>query len=807
MTAHVHGEPLAGSKRRMPVDRIRDPWGPPTPIARGAPWPPRVDLQLAEGLAPDDVERWVPSASLLHSNGDAMDIAVRDGQIVGVRGREGDRVNRGRLGPKDLFAWQANRSPDRLVSPSVAGRATSWDQAMAAVVGRCRELLERHGPSAIAFYTSGQLFLEEYWTLATIARAGIGTNHLDGNTRLCTATAGEALKESFGADGQPGSYDDVLHCDALALWGHNVAETQPVLWERMRDRLLGPDRPRLLVVDPRGTVPAYEADVHLAVRPGTNLPLLLGLQHQLFARGWVDDDYVAAATVGRTALEAAVRAWTPTRTAEACGLRAGEVEAAAELIGTCEALTSTVLQGVYQAHQATAAACQINNVHLLRGMLGRPGAGVLQMNGQPTAQNTRETGADGDLPGFRNWANDHHVQELADLWNVEVGKISHDGPPTHAMEIFRLCEEGSIKFLWISATNPAVSLPELARIRQILGDDHLFVVAQDIFPTETTELADVVLPAATWGEKTGTFTNADRTVHLSEQAVEPPGQARSDLAIFLDFAARMGFRDRDGAPLVSWTAPETAYRAWQECSRGRPCDYTDISYDDLRRHGGIQWGGERLYARGRFPFADPERCETYGRDLLTGAALDQAERRAINPEGRAMLRTADHLAPPESPDEARPLRLTTGRTIYHFHTRTKTGRTPELVAAEPDVWIELSPADAAALGVVAGDRVRVRSARGSITGPVRITGVRDGVVFVPFHYGYWDTDHPTGPRDGEGRAANELTLTAWDPVSKQPLFKAGSVSVERSPEMRASRPFARRSRSGSQATTRKRSSA
>ena len=699
-------------------------------------------MQLAEGSAASDVERWVPTASLLHSNGDAMDIAVRDGRIIGVRGREHDRVNRGRLGPKDLFAWQANGSPDRLTAPTVRGKVVGWGEAMDVIAGRCRALLECEGPSSIAFYTSGQLFLEEYWTLATIARAGIGTSHLDGNTRLCTATAGEALKESFGADGQPGSYDDVLHCDALALWGHNVAETQPVLWERMRDRLLGPDRPRLLVVDPRATVPAREAEMHLALRPGTNLPLLLGLQRELFARGWIDEQYVASAAVGLAPLEAAVRGWTPARTAEICGLRAEEVEAAAELIGTCEALTSTVLQGVYQSHQATAAACQVNNVHLLRGMLGRPGAGVLQMNGQPTAQNTRETGANGDLPGFRNWANEQHVQELADIWNVAVDQIPHEGPPTHAMEIFRLCEEGTIKFLWISATNPAVSLPELARIRQILADDRLFVVAQDIFATETTALADVVLPAATWGEKTGVFTNADRTVHLSEQAVDPPGEARSDLAIFLDFAGRMGFKDRDGQPLVSWSAPEDAYRSWQDCSRGRPCDYTTISYDDLRRHGGIQWGGERLYADGRFPYADPEQCETYGRDLVTGDPRQAAEYRATNPEGRAMLRTAEPVELAESPDAGRPLRLTTGRTIYHFHTRTKTGRTPELAEAAPDVWVELSSNDAAALGIAEGDRVRVHSPRGTIVGPARITGIREGVVFVPFHYGLLGHRHP-----------------------------------------------------------------
>jgi anaerobic selenocysteine-containing dehydrogenase len=458
-----------------------------------------------------------------------------------------------------------------------------------------------------------------------MARAGIGTNHLDGNTRLCTATASEALKESFGCDGQPGSYSDLDHADAICCYGHNVAETQAVLWMRMLDRLHGPDRPRLLVVDPRPTPVAREAELHLAIRSGTNLALLNALVHQLIAHDWIDRDYVEANAVGFEQLAATVEDCTPDWAAGVCGLEAGEIVAAAELIGTSERLFSTVLQGVYQSHQATAAACQVNNIHILRGMLGRPGCGLLQMNGQPTAQNTRETGANGDLPGFRNWANDAHVEELAPIWNVEPAQIPHYSAPTHAMQILRYCEEGSIRFLWVSATNPAVSLPELDRIRLILGDERLFLVVQDIFPTETTAFADVVLPAATWGEKLGTFTNADRTVHLSEKAVEPPGEARPDMEIFRDYAERMGFTDRDGAPLIKWSSPEQAFEAWKECSRGRLCDYTGITYSRLRQKHDIQWpcnddrpdGTERLYTEADF-WAAPERCESYGRDLLTG---------------------------------------------------------------------------------------------------------------------------------------------------------------------------------------------
>jgi ferredoxin-nitrate reductase len=373
--------------------------------------------------------------------------------------------------------------------------------------------------------------LEEYYTLSVIGKAGIGTPHMDGNTRLCTATAAASLKESFGADGQPGSYTDIDLCDTLFCFGHNVAATQTVLWSRILDRLAGAAPPHLVAVDPRLTEVAKAAEIHLAPKPGTNLALVNGLLQQLINNDWIDHDFIDQHTKGFEELASIVANYPPRRVAEICGVEARDVEAAAQLFGASSNAVSTVLQGFYQSHQATAASVAVNNMHLLRGMLGRPGAGILQMNGQPTAQNNRETGADGDLPGFRNWENEQHIEALAKLWDVDPIVIPHWAEPTHAMQIFRYAEQGSIKFLWIAGTNPAVSLPELARIRKILGQDSLFVVVNDGYLTETTGYADVVLPTALWGEKTGTYTNTDRTVHLSERAVAPPGEARSDLEI------------------------------------------------------------------------------------------------------------------------------------------------------------------------------------------------------------------------------------------------------------------------------------
>jgi anaerobic selenocysteine-containing dehydrogenase len=415
------------------MDRIRDIWGARTPFASGTAWPERVDEFLVDGVAASEVERWVRGACLLCSNGCGLEIAVRDGRMVGVRGRAEDRVNHGRLGPKGLYGWQGEQH-ERLTTPLIrqSGRLveTDWETAMSEVVARSRALLNAKGALSHGFFTCGQLMTEEYYTLAVIGKGGLGTPHMDGNTRWCTATASAAFQESFGCDGQPGSYTDIDSCDALFLFGHNVAETQTVLWARMLDRLDGADPPRLVCVDPRRTNVAERATVHLPIRNGTNMALMNALVHEQIARGYLDEDYVDAHTIGFDEIEALTRDATPQWAAEACGVPAEDIRAAAEIFGTSERVVSTCSMGFYQSHQATAASCQVNNLLLLRGMLGRPGAGILQMNGQPSAENNREAGCGPALPGFRNWENPEHVRELAELWNVDPIVIPHWAPPT-----------------------------------------------------------------------------------------------------------------------------------------------------------------------------------------------------------------------------------------------------------------------------------------------------------------------------------------------------------------------------------------
>ncbi len=768
-------------------DSLRDVWGDRTPYEGEDAWPARQDERVTE--TPD---RWVQSACVLCSNGCALDIGVKDdgpeergakgARMVGVRGRTVDRINRGRLGPKGLYGWAANASADRLTRPLIRHgdwfREASWDEAMDLIVRRSRETLAQCGPSGIGFYSSGQLMLEEYYTLAVIGKAGLGTPHMDGNIRLCTATAGAALKESFGADGQPGSVADLDTTHCILLAGHNAAVTDTVMWMRILDRRRGADPPKLVVIDPRRTPTAAEADVWLAPRLGTNLALLNGLLRLVIANGHVDRAFVERHTLGFAELEATVAAYPPERVETITGVKADSLLRAASLIGAAPSLVSTCLQGIYQSNQATASACAVNNLHLVRGMIGRPGCGVLQMNGQPTAQNTRECGVYEDLSGSRNRENPAHVAELARLWNVDVAKIPHWAPGTPALEIFQYAEAGTLKMLWIQGTNPAVSMPDLPRVRQILSRPDVFVVVQDGFMTETGWLADVVLPAAIWGERTGTFTNFDRTVHISFRAVEPPGEARPDLEIFLDYARRMDFRDKDGAPLVKWSSPEQAFDAWKACSRGRPCDYSGLSYAKLMVGSGVQWpcndahpdGAVRLYTDHVF-HTNPDECTNFGHDLLTGALITRQAYEALEPAGRAFIKPAHYRPPEEMPDAAYPFLLTTGRVLTQFHTRTKTGRVPELARAAPAAFAEMAQEDARRLGVVDGQIVSVTSRRGSVDVAVKVGDVLSGQVFVPFHYGDWD--HP-----GQARAANELTVFAWDAVSKQPQFKYAAVRVE-----------------------------
>jgi ferredoxin-nitrate reductase len=786
LTIRIHSIQMCDASELKPSiqetrDSICDIWGARTPYYGQEQWPVRVDERREE--EPDD---WVQSACAMCSNGCGLDIGVKNGRIVGVRGRAVDRVNHGRLGPKGLHgSYAANHHPDRLKTPLIRKNGqlvpASWDEAMDLIVHKTKETIKELSVHAIGIYTTGQLFLEEYYTLSVIGKGGLHTNHMDGNTRLCTATAAASMRETFGADGQPGSYTDIDTTECIMLVGHNISNTQTVLWSRILDRLQGAKPPKIIVIDPRTTATAKKATIHAAPKIGTNLALLNGIQHLLFKKSYVKLEWVKEHLVGVEQLREVVESYLPEKVQEITGVSVTTLHAIADILGTSNSLLSTCLQGVYQSNQATASACAINNINLLLGMIGRPGCGIYQMNGQPTAQNSRETGCDGEYPAFRNHENKEHMQDLAKHWNVDVNTIPHWHVPTHIMQMLHFIETGSIKMFWVSGTNPAVSLPDLENVRKLFTKPDLFLIVQDLFLTETAQLASVVLPAAMWGEKTGTFTNVDRTVHISYKAVEPPGQAKSDLDIWLDYAKRMDFRDKDGQPLVKWQTPEETFEAWKAVSKGTLCDYSGLSYEKLTGGSGIQWpcdekspnGTERLYSNWVFP-TDLARCQSWGHDLETGTPITKAEYVKLNPNGRAILKSCHYRQSEEMPSVKYPFMLSTGRLVYHFHTRTKTARSQALNNAAPGPYAQISAKDAEELKIKEDDLVQVTSSRGSVQLPAKVGDIEPGIIFIPFHYGYWDQKEGSS-----SRAANELTRVAWDFVSKQPLFKSGAVQLKK----------------------------
>ncbi|HEV7921185.1 MAG TPA: nitrate reductase [Thermoanaerobaculia bacterium] len=728
-----------------------------------------------------EIERWTPSVCGLCSIGCGLEIGASGNEIVAVRGRAHWPVNRGRLGPKGLNQFYANRHPTRALHPMVRNgkgklvRAT-WDEAMSAVVQKFQETLIEHGPDGVAFYNSGQLLLEEYYTLGKIARAGLGTANIDANTRLCTATTAASLMESFGADGPPGAYEDFDQTECIVLVGHNAAEQSTVLWMRILAAKNGPKQPKVIVIDPRRTFTVETgADLHLQLRPGTNVALLNGICNLLIRNGWIDEKFIARHTVHFDRFRKIVSKYTPALVEKITGVPQKQLRQAARWIGQSRSTVTTCLQGVYQSNQATASACIVNSMHLLMGKIGKPGSAPFQFAGQPSSMNTRETGADGTYPAYRNWEDLGHMRDLARLWNVPVELLGKK--PVSAPEIFELVEKGFVKVLWVTCTNPAVSMTD--RIRQLRAMAGTFLVVQDCFAnTETAQFADVILPAAMWGEKSGCMTNAERRCSLLLAAVQPPGEARSDFDIYADFARRMNLCDRSGEPLIKYTDPEGAFNEWREISRGTIPDYSGMTYPKLRERGGIQWpcnddhpdGATRLYTKPVFP-TRWQISEVYEKDLETGHEHTQWEyRRKRDPKGRAVLIATDFHEPAEAPDREYPLTAISGRQVYHWHTRTKTMKSPVLREAAPGLFVSMNKADAKRLGIADGDIVRVSSRRASVEGPARVGDVvARGTVFIPFHYGQLD----------RSEAANNLMGKTHDAVSKQPVQKSAAVRVEK----------------------------
>ncbi|OAO11496.1 molybdopterin oxidoreductase family protein [Staphylococcus cohnii] len=736
----------------------------------------RIDQNI---YSQGEVDKWVYSTCGLCSVGCGSYIAVKNNEIVGIKGNGNHPINRGRLGPKGENQWYANQAPDRLKTPLIRNldgdlEPATWDEAMNLIVNKADQSIKEKGKNSVSIYSTGQGFFEDYYTIAKIGRAGLQTHLLDANTRLCTSTIEFALLQSFGADGTPASFDDIDKAETLMLFGHNVAESGTVLFERIMDRKKRTGKPYLIVVDPRETLTAKAADLHLQLSPGANLPLMNGVINEIIEKDKIDHGFIKEHTIGYQKMKNSTKTWTLAQTSAHTGISEGKLQIFFEVMAETPSLVTTTLQGVFQSAEATKTCVAINNFHLIRGLIGKPGCGPLHTAGQPSSSANRTAGGVGTYPAHRNPTNPVHLKEMAKLWNVEEATLPV-GPEKGIEEIIGMAEKGKIGFLWNIGTNPLVSLPNRQNAKKAL--EKPFVVVQDPFLTETAVVADVILPAAMWGEKEGTMENADRTVTISRQAVDPPNGVKSDFNILLEFAKKMGFKDKDGNPLITYSTPETCFEEFKNITKGRPCDMMGVTYDRLEQENGLRWpvpnktskGTPRLYTDFEF-HTKPDDAQTFGKDQFTGRALSKGEFEKIGANGKAILHETNYLPPFEKPDDEFPMWLTTGRFVWHWHTRTKTARSPLLHMAAPHNYVEIHEEDAANLGIIQGEVIKVISPRGEIEVPARIGKVvQRGLVFVPFHFGNLD----------KKEAANNLTVDFVDPLSKQPIYKQSACKVKK----------------------------
>ena len=680
-------------------------------------------------------DEWVKTTCGYCSVGCGMLIGVKDGKAVAARGHPDHPVNRGKLCPKGLSEHHILDSPGRATQPLLRKNGklepVSWDEALETMIDRIGIIQAKHGYGSLGVVGTGQLLTEEFYTLGKLVQLGFRTPNHDGNTTLCMASAVSGYKLSFGSDGPPGNYTDLETADVVLLIGANIADNHPILCNRLERN----KNRTLIVVDPRVTKTAMMADIHLPVKPRSDIALINGIAHILIRDGLINRDYIEQHTNGFDELKAFVMKFTPHHVAEVTGLSVAQIERVASLYGRAKAAFIGWTMGVNHSTQGAATVTAINNLALITGQIGRAGAAPFSITGQCNAMGTREAGFTSSLPGYRKFDNPDDREALAALWDIDVRYI----PKARGLaypDIIEAAVAGKIKALWFIATNPAVSFPNYSVLEQALRNVEFLVVQDGFHPTPTSDFADLVLPAAIWGEKEGTYTNSERRVSKANRIVAPPGEARPDFDIFLDLAERIGVRQ---VLYPGWTTTHDAFREWQRVSAGRMCDYSQFTWEEIEAVGGMQWGGERLYTDGIFPTAD----------------------------GRAKL----HLVPcepfVEQPNKEYDFILNTGRTVEHWHTRTKTAQVDMLNKMVPNAWLEMNPIDAKRLKLSSHDRVTVVSRRSKVANlELRITAiVAPGQVFMPFHFSETNS--------------NLVTLGAFDPISREPNFKQCAVRIEK----------------------------
>lgn len=682
------------------------------------------------------------------STGCGLEIHLKDGQAVNLSPARDYSVNRGAACPKGWEALTPLYAKDRATKPLLrnargAHEEVTWKTALDVFCSRFKAIQQRHGAASVAFISTGQIPTEEMALLGSLAKFGMGMLHGDGNTRQCMATSVVAYKQAFGFDAPPFTYDDFEQSDVLVFIGANPCIAHPIMWERV---CKNPHAPEIVVIDPRKTETAMAATQHLALRPKSDLRLLYCVAQLLIERGYVKRDFVAAHVVGFDEFAAHVQGFRLADVAMDSGLSSESIERLVETIGRGQRVSFWWTMGVNQSHEGVRVAQAIINIALITGNIGRPGTGANSITGQCNAMGSRLFSNTTNLLGGHDFADAEHREKVASVLGIDADAIPRQGSLAYD-QILEGVLKGKIKGLWIVATNTAHSWINQADALDVLKRLD-FLVVQDMYTTtETARLAHLVLPAAGWGEKEGTFINSERRIGLLKKVSRAPGEALADFYIFKLIADAWGVADM----FEAFQSPEKTFQLMKELSRGQPCDITGIrDYAMLDDRRGIQW-----------PL--PE-----GQDVAV-----QAERRLFedgrffHADGRAKLLFEAPRPLPEPTDESYPLILLSGRgTSSQWHTQTRTSKSAVLRKLYPEeVYVEVNPEDARRYGLSPNDHAMVESRRGKLLARVHVTHVvQPGQVFVPMHY----------------PEVNQLTFAAFDPYSRQPSYKYCAVQIRKS---------------------------
>ena len=698
--------------------------------------------QVPSRLAPDATTDLVCGYC---STGCRLTVHLRNNQPVNLTPSADYPVNRGTACPKGWEALTVLKADDRATVPlrkeGTAQHPVTWDKAMRTMVDRLTAIQDRHGAESVAFLSTGQIPTEEMALLGALTKFGMGIVHGDGNTRQCMATSVVAYKQAFGFDAPPYTYRDFEESDVVVLVGANLCLAHPIMWERL---LRNPTHPEIIVIDPRATETAMQASQHLALRPKSDQALFYGVARTLIERGWVDRTYIDDHTRDFDDYAAFVQTFTPAYVAEQTGLDWEAIDRLATTIHEGRRVSFWWTMGVNQSYQGVRTAQSIINLALMTGNIGRVGTGANSITGQCNAMGSRLFSNTTGLLGGRDFANPQHREEVARVLDIDPSVI-----PARASWAYNEIIEGilqeRIKGLWVVATNPAHSWINQGQARDILGRLD-FLVVQDMYgSTETSRMADLMLPAAGWGEKDGTFINSERRIGTIRKVAKAPGLALSDFAIFKLVAEYWGC----GEMFRAWKTPHATFEILKQLSAGQPCDFSGISdYDMLDASGGVQWP---------CPADIPASRRSSERRLFEDGQF-------YHPDGRARFLFEAPRPLSEPPTDQYPFILLTGRgSAAQWHTQTRTAKSAVLRKLYPQrVYVEINPVDAKARDIDSHDLVELTSRRGRITATAFVTrSVKPGQVFVPMHY----------------PATNQLTDAVFDPYSMQPSYKACAVNV------------------------------